>query len=278
MKKALLFLFLSFIVLNSFAQEDNPACLEKNLKIFTSFDGFYVTDFCKYSEFGAYEFMIDNGTRSMKKEGVYRETWFHKKENINRIVSGLQILRNHANAIKAVGGEVVKEADGSVFKTIYNGKEIWIYVNANTNSADLDNYGIISIEVDVMKQEVTAQDIKGSIDSRGKIALYGILFDNGKSDIKPESEKAINPVATYLQQNPEVNVYIVGHTDNVGDYAMNQKLSKSRGESIKNYLVTKYKIAASRLTTEGVGPVCSVATNDTEEGRALNRRVEIVKK
>ncbi len=278
MKKVILSLFLGFVVLNSIAQVDDPACLEKTLKIFTTFDGFYVTDFCKYSEFGAYEFMVNNGTGSIKKEGVYREAWYHKKENHNRAVSGLQILRNHVNAIKAVGGEVVKEADGSVFKTIYNGKEIWIYVNANTNSTDLDNYGIISIEVDVMKQEVTAMDIKGSIDSRGKIALYGILFDNGKSDIKPESEKAISPIATYLQKNPDVNVYIVGHTDNAGDYVMNQKLSKSRGESIKNYLVTKYKIAPSRLTAEGVGPVCSVATNDTEEGRALNRRVEIVKK
>lgn len=277
MKKATLFLSLSFIVLNSIAQVDNPACIEKTLKIFTAFDGFYVTDFCKYSEFGAYEFTVNNGAGSIKKEGVYRETWFHKKDDNKRTVSGLQILKNHVNAIKAVGGEVVKEADGSVFKTIYNGKEIWIYVNANTNSTDLDNYGIISIEVDVMKQEVTALDIKGSIDSRGKISLYGILFDNGKSDIKPESEKAIISVATYLQQNPEVNVYIVGHTDNVGDRAMNQKLSKSRGESIKNYLVSKYKIAATRLTADGVGPVCPVATNDTEENKSLNRRVEIVK-
>lgn len=278
MKIFLISLFICSTTLLTFAQEDNPDCLTKTFKFFNSFDGFYLTDYCKYSEFGSVEFMIDNGARSVKKEGVYREVWFRKKEDNNRTVSGLQILQNHVNAIKAVGGEVVKESDGSVFRTTYNGKELWIYVNANTNSTDQDNYGIISIEVDVMKQEVSAQDIKGSIASQGKIALYGILFDTGKSDIKSESEKAISSVAAYLQENPEVNVYIVGHTDNVGDYAMNQKLSQSRGESVKNYLVSKYKIPITRLTGDGVGPVSPITTNDTEEGRKLNRRVEIVKK
>jgi OmpA-OmpF porin, OOP family len=278
MKKVILSLFIISITLYSFSQQDNTDCLEKTFKFFTTFDGFYLTDNCKYAEFDSYEFIVDRGARSIKKEGVYREVWFRKKEDSKRTVSGLQILQNHANAIKAVGGEIVKEADGSVFKTTYNGKELWIYVNANTNSTDLDNYGIISIVVDVMKQEVSAQDIKESIDSQGKIALYGILFDTGKAEIKPESEKAISMVATFLQRNPEVSVYIVGHTDNVGDYSMNQKLSKSRAESVKNYLVTKYKISATRLTGDGVGPVCPVTTNDKEEGRMLNRRVEIVKK
>jgi len=263
MKKILFSLFTSFLISSSFAQQDNPECLEKTFKFFTVFEGFYIKDYCKYAEFGSYEFIVDRGARSIRKEGVFREVWFQKKDDNNRKVSGLQILQNHVNAIKAVGGEVVKESDGSVFRTTYNGKELWIYVNANTNSSDLDNYGIISIEVDVMKQEVSAQDIKGSIASQGKIALYGILFDTGKSDIKPESEKAIAIVADYLQENPGVNVYIVGHTDNVGDYLMNQKLSKSRGESVKNYLVSKYKIPVTRLTGDGAGTVCPVTTNDT---------------
>ena len=278
MKKIILSFFMFSLTLYSFSQNDNTDCLEKTFRFFTPFDGFYLTENCKYTEFDSYEFMIDRGAGSIKKEGVYREVWFQKKGDSNRKVSGLQILQNHVNAIKVAGGEIVKEADGSVFKTNYNGKELWIYVNANTNSSDLDNYGIFSIEVDVMKQEVSAKDIKGSIDSRGKIALYGILFDTGKSDIKPESEKAVGMVASYLQENPEVNVYIVGHTDNVGEYVMNQKLSKSRGESVKNYLVSRYKISAGRLTGDGVGPVCPVTTNDTEESRLLNRRVEIVKK
>jgi OOP family OmpA-OmpF porin len=277
MKKIILSFFISSLAISLFSQKDNPDCLDKTFKFFTTFDGFYI-DYCKYAEFGSYEFTVDRGARSIKKEGVYREVWFRKKADSKRVVSGLQILQNHVNAIKAVGGEILKESDGNIFRTTYNGKELWIYVNASTNNTDLDNFGIFSIEVNMMKQEVSAQDIKGSIASQGKIALYGILFDTGKSEIKPESEKAISMVATYLQENPEVNIYIVGHTDNVGDYAMNQKLSESRGESVKNYLVTKYKIPAARMTGDGAGPVCPVTSNDTEEGRKLNRRVEIVKK
>jgi outer membrane protein OmpA-like peptidoglycan-associated protein len=153
-----------------------------------------------------------------------------------------------------------------------------IFVDISPSKADVDEFRIVSIEVDVMNQEISAQDIKGRIASSGKIALYGILFDTGKSEIQASSEKAIESVATYLKENPDVNVYIVGHTDNTGDYAMNQKLSKASGESVKSYLVTKYGISAARLSGDGAGPICPVTTNDTEEGRALNRRVEIVKK
>lgn len=277
-KKVILSLLICSIYPIAYSQENDPSCMEKTFKFFTVFDGFYITDYCKYSEFGSAEFMVDNGGRSIKKEGVYREVWFRKKEENRRTVSGVQILQNHVNAIKAAGGEVVKESDGSVLKSTYNGKEVWIYINANTYSTDLDNYGIISVEVDVIKQEVSAVDIKGSIAHQGKIALYGILFDTGKSEIKPESEKAISSVATYLRENPDVNVYIVGHTDNAGDYAMNQKLSRNRGEAIKNHLISRYSVSAFRLSADGVGPVCPVASNDTAEGMALNRRVEIVKK
>jgi OmpA-OmpF porin, OOP family len=277
MKKTLLSLFLACLTLLSFSQKDNSECLDNTFKFFTIFDGFYL-DYCNYAEFGSFEFNVDRGARSIKKEGVYREVWFRKKADTKRIVSGLQILQNHVNAIKAAGGEVLKESDGNIFKTTYNGKELWIYVNASAYNTDLDNFGIFSVEVDVMKQEVTALDIKGTIASSGKIALYGILFDTGKSEIKSESEKAISSIATYLKENPEVNVYIVGHTDNIGDYAMNQKLSKARGESVKNYLVSIFSITPTRLSSDGVGPICPVTSNDTEAGRVLNRRVEIVKK
>ncbi len=278
MKFLMLFLFLVYYSPRALSQQDDPGCLEKTFQFFTTFDGFYLTDQCKYSEFGSYEFVVDNGSRAITREGVYREIWFRKKDENPRVVSGLQILRNHAAAIKTAGGEAVQGSDGSVFRATYRGKDLWIYVNSNTNSTDLDNYGIISIEVDAMKQEVSAQDIKGSIASQGKIALYGILFETGKSDLKRESEQAIAPIAAFLTENPEVHVYIVGHTDNVGSYDMNKKLSIARGESVKKYLTATYGISAARLTGEGAGPVCPVSSNDTEEGRMLNRRVEIVKK
>jgi OOP family OmpA-OmpF porin len=276
MKRLLLSLFIFLTVLSLQAQLDKQDCLDKTYNFFTPLDGFYLSE-CKYSEFGSYTFYLASG-KQITKEGVYRAVWYTKKDDSKRTFSYLQVIQNHANAIKAVGGEVVKESSGDIFKTTYNGKELWIYVSASVYSSDEKVYIIHSVEIDVMKQEISALDIKGTIASSGKIALYGILFDTGKSEIKPESEKAISSVATYLKENPEVTIYIVGHTDNVGDYAMNQKLSKARGEAVKNYLVTKYGISAARLSGDGAGPICPVTSNDTEEGRALNRRVEIVKK
>jgi OOP family OmpA-OmpF porin len=276
MSKVIFYLFFSAIPLISFSQSDKPECLDRTFNFFTPLDGFYLSD-CKFSEFGSHTFYLASG-KQITKEGIYRAVWYTKKEDSKRAFSYLQVIQNHANAIKAVGGEVVKESSGNIFKTTYNGKELWIYVSASVYSTDEKVYIIYSIEVDVMKQEITAQDIKGTISSSGKIALYGILFDTGKSEIQASSEKAIGSVASYLKENPDVNVYIVGHTDNTGDYAMNLKLSKERGESVKNYLVIKYGISASRLSGDGAGPICPVTTNDTEEGRTLNRRVEIVKK
>ena len=276
MKKILLPLFLSFLALSSSAQKDKPECLDKTFKFFTPLDGFYLSE-CKSSEFASYQFHLANG-KQITKEGVYRAVWYNKKDDSKRALSYLQVIQNHANAIKAAGGEVVKESNGNIFKTTYNGKELWIFLDASYYSTDVNVYRIFSIEVDVMKQEISALDIKGTMASQGKIALYGILFDTGKADIRPESDKALGNLATYLKENPQVNVYIVGHTDNVGDDVMNQKLSLSRSESVINSLTTKYSIVATRLTGRGVGPYCPVASNDTEEGKTFNRRVEIVKK
>jgi len=280
MKNIILLLLISSITICAFPQTDKSDCLDKTFSFFTIFDGFYLQS-CESSEYASYKFVLDQGYTPVIKEGYYRMVEIHKKADTKRTVSGLQIMRNHINAIKAVGGEISENSDEHIFKnvfrTTYNGKELWIFV-AVSNSSDVDYYRIYSIEVDVMKQEISAQDIKGRIASSGKIALYGILFDTGKSEIQASSEKAIGSVATYLKENPDVNVYIVGHTDNTGDYSMNQKLSKARGESVKNYLVTKYGISAARLSGDGAGPICPVTSNDTEEGRTLNRRVEIVKK
>lgn len=262
--------------IGGFAQ-DNPECLNKTFTFFTTFDGFYIES-CKESEFGTYDFWLDGSSRKVEKKGKYREIWFRKKPGNQRKVSGLQIIQNHVNAIQAVKGEVVKGSDDGIYKTTYQGNEVWIHLKVYSGTPDVDNFAIFSIESQPLKQEINAIGIKGSVDSQGKVALYGILFDTGKSDIKPESEKELKEVASYLQGNPTVSVFIVGHTDNVGDVSANVKLSKNRGEAVKQYLISRYKIDATRLTGDGVGQLCPVSSNDSEAGRKLNRRVEIVKK
>jgi outer membrane protein OmpA-like peptidoglycan-associated protein len=126
--------------------------------------------------------------------------------------------------------------------------------------------------------KVTADVLKTNILKDGHMAVYGIYFDTGKSDIKPESAETIKEIATLLQKNPSLQIYIVGHTDNVGNLKDNMELSNKRAAAVVTELITRYKIEASRLEAGGVGPLAPVATNDTKEGKELNRRVEIVKK
>ena len=257
--------------------QDNPDCSGKTFTFFTTFDGFYI-ERCEESEFKSYTFELDGASRMIEKKGRYREVWFRKKAGSNRRISGLQIIQNHVNAIMAVKGEVVKGSGDGIYQTMYQGNELWIHLKVYSGNQDVDNFAIISIESAPMKQEISARNIQGSMDSQGKMALYGVYFDTGKSDIKVESERELKEVAMYLQDNPSISVYIVGHTDNAGDAGVNLALSKRRGEAVKQFLIARHKIDPGRLTGDGVGQLCPVASNDNEAGRKLNRRVEIVRK
>lgn len=123
---------------------------------------------------------------------------------------------------------------------------------------------------------ITVKDIKERLETSGHVALYGIYFDFNSANIKPESESVLKEVAKFLRENPEIKIYVVGHTDNIGDFEYNMELSRKRAEAVVKELVEKYGIEKSRLKAFGVGPLCPVASNKTEEGRAKNRRVEIV--
>jgi outer membrane protein OmpA-like peptidoglycan-associated protein len=116
-----------------------------------------------------------------------------------------------------------------------------------------------------------------AIEEQGKITLYGILFDFNKDTIKPESEPVLKEVGALLTGRPDLKLRIQGHTDNAGKPGYNLDLSKKRAESVKNYLVQNFQIDAGRLTTEGFGDTKPISKNDTEEGRAQNRRVELAK-
>ena len=135
---------------------------------------------------------------------------------------------------------------------------------------------MIIVEVEEMKQDIEVNMSEG-ISRDGKIALYGITFDVNKAVIKPESEKALQIVIDYLNANASEKIIVVGHTDNTGIFVKNITLSKERAKAVKDYLIAKGKINAARLLSDGVGALCPVATNTNEEGKALNRRVEIVK-
>jgi OmpA-OmpF porin, OOP family len=127
------------------------------------------------------------------------------------------------------------------------------------------------------KVMVDANAMSKGLDAEGKIALYGIYFDTGKAIIKPESKAQLDEMAKLLQANAKLNVFIVGHTDNQGNFAQNFLLAKQRAEAVKKTLVSDYKIDAKRLDAQGAANLSPVATNDSDAGRAKNRRVELVK-
>jgi len=124
---------------------------------------------------------------------------------------------------------------------------------------------------------VKADEMARTIESTGRIALYGIFFDTDKTDLKPESTPTLTEIAQMLKADPKLAILVVGHTDKQGAYEYNIDLSRRRADAVVKSLAANHGVDAKRLRGAGVGMLAPAATNDTEEGRAKNRRVEIVK-
>jgi outer membrane protein OmpA-like peptidoglycan-associated protein len=261
----------------AFAQEDKKGCTDPPL--FTRVPGFYLSE-CQKKEFDAHNFVDPVTKKKVTIEGrLYSYSYYVKKEFYGQ-KSMLQVARNYTNAIEKIGGVFFIESpngrDNTWMMVTKEGKEIWA-------SIEQDNWGgntyyLYIVEKDAMKQEVTAdaKSMAEGISSTGHVAIYGIYFDFNKSDVKPESESALNEIAKLLTGNPSLKVFIVGHTDNVGGVDYNMKLSQARADAVVKALTTKYKINPQSLKAYGVGQLTPVAPNKTEEGRTKNRRVELV--
>lgn len=134
-------------------------------------------------------------------------------------------------------------------------------------------------EVKPMQQKmvtVDASEMDKQISANGKVALYGILFDFNKAEVKPESDQALAEIAKLLKTRTGLKVLVVGHTDGVGNFETNRTLSQRRADAIVASLTSKHAIDLKRLFPVGVSFAAPVASNSTEEGRAKNRRVELV--
>jgi len=154
-------------------------------------------------------------------------------------------------------------------------RNIWVQF---TPTDDGSSIGWAIIETKPFKQTaslIKADEIKKELDSKGHIALY-INFDTDKATIKPESKPAIDEIQKLLSGDPALKVVIEGHTDNSGAADHNKKLSEERAQSVKAALAAN-GIDAGRLQAKGLGQDKPIADNTTEEGKAKNRRVEIVK-
>lgn len=231
----------------------------------------------EFDKFDFYEAKAGGGSTTLTKQGQYSTIDYKFDGEWDKRPSVTQILQNYANAVKKMtGGTILQQGNSNLHAKVKKADGTW-WVNVTSDGSG--DYWVTTIREEAMRQDVTeisAAEIKKGIDEEGRVAFYGIYFDTDKATLKPESDKALAEMAKYLNQNASVNVYIVGHTDNTGDLTHNNTLSKSRAEAVVNELAGKYQIAKTRLIAQGVGPLSPIASNKTDEGKAKNRRVEMV--
>jgi outer membrane protein OmpA-like peptidoglycan-associated protein len=222
----------------------------------------------------------------------------------------LEVFRNYQGALKKAGFETLftcgPQGCGSTVANAYansgDSLDYWgpehgiHYISAKLARPEGDVYvsllvddqgpdsrtdaELYIIEVKPMESDlitVNAASLANDINRTGHASVYGIYFDTGKADVKPESDATLKEIAKLLQGHPQLRLYVVGHTDNQGALDMNMDLSRRRAEAVLAALTTKYAVPAARLKAFGCGPYSPVASNDSEDGRAKNRRVELVK-
>jgi OOP family OmpA-OmpF porin len=186
----------------------------------------------------------------------------------------LMILNNHENALKKIDAEILKQTKKDLYcKVTKEGKEIFIQVHA------LDRlYRLTIVERKQMEQKVTINPdaLFGDITTTGHAAVYGIYFDHDSANIKQESKPSLKAIADMLKAKKSLKLFVVGHTDMTGGFEYNVGLSLKRANAVVKALVNEYGIAAERLAGKGAGPLCPVGSNKNENGRKLNRRVELV--
>jgi OmpA-OmpF porin, OOP family len=156
------------------------------------------------------------------------------------------------------------------------GREIFASVVVSENNREIYAQLTVAELGSIENKMVDAAAMAKGLGETGHIALYGIYFDTDKAVIKPESRPTLEQIAKLLAGQPQLNVFIVGHTDSQGAFDYNMDLSKRRAEAIAAELAKSYRIAPARLRTAGVGMLSPVGSNASDGGRALNRRVELV--
>jgi outer membrane protein OmpA-like peptidoglycan-associated protein len=274
----------------AFAQADAEGC--KDHPLFNRMSSYRIEG-CDGKAFDAMAFMTRAGsTCEAPEQTVEGRTYYYDyrlKEGATS-ASALQVQRNFANAVRAAGGTVVAEGgagnangalchDGStrdraaLFRMAKGASETWALVVPFDAGA---GYELFIVERQAMKQEIAANELLDRMNRDGVVSLQ-VHFDTGKATIRPESQAQIDEAATMMKQSSSLRVEIGGHTDNAGAADANLKRSDSRARSVLQALVQR-GVGADRMTAKGYGQAVPVADNRTEEGRARNRRVELVRR
>ena len=265
--------FLGYLLLFSSAllAQDPPQDAEncKDSPLVSRFAGGHINgcDHKEYEEITARIGTKDGETVEKKLGGEYWYWDYATREG----VSDIQVFRNFETAIRRAGFTIDwSESPGAI--TAHRG-DTW-YLLDNKGSF----YYQTILTVKAMKQEITADasQLQDEISKSGHVAVYGINFDTGKAAILAESEPVLAEVQKLLEENTFLRIRIEGHTDNVGEKAANQALSERRAQAVMGWLIA-HGIDPGRLNAKGFGDTKPVAGNSSDDGRAKNRRVELVK-
>lgn len=249
------------------AQQDIPGSADHPL--FTRMPGFYIGEY-QVQPFDVYQFRAAPGEPRVEGKITTIRYW---AKGETPAPGALAICRNYTNATKQVGGVVLNDngRNMATVKIAKEGKEAWAEIACDNN-----RYSLVIVEKQALEQVVTANDMLTALDKQGFIAL-DIHFDTGKAIIKPESQAIVDQIVALLKGNAKLKISVEGHTDNVGTPESNQKLSEARAAAVVAAIV-KQGLDAGRMDSAGYGQMRPVADNRTEEGRAKNRRVELVRK
>jgi len=257
---------------------------------------------------------VENGElKTITTEGELTQIFYAAPKGL----SVLQVQRNYQIALQDAGFEIVYECfggleefprqvfndynpgelgisgrnpfhgkDQSYFLARMPGEEGDIYVSAHTLlSQRFDNRPGTALQVleekpmdtGKVQVDINAEAMAEDIEKTGSVRVYGIHFDTDKATIREESESVLTEIAALLDQKPGLSLGVVGHTDTVGQVDYNIDLSRKRAGAVVEFLASEHGIPENRLSPYGVGPLAPVASNEDENGRALNRRVELVK-
>lgn len=237
-------------------------------------------DSCENRAFDAFAFKVgwdeaQGENRTQTLEGKLTQITYKLNEDAPP-TSALQVFRNYENAFPKLNAKVFKYwSSGSAYNYLTavvsgKGKETWVMLEPSD-----EEYTLSIVEVEAMVQQVTANAMREALEKDGFIALY-ITFDSGKAAIRPESQPLVSEIHRLLKGSAGLRIRVEGHTDDTGTPAGNRKLSEARAQAVVDAL-KGMGVDAARLAAKGWGQEKPIADNRTEEGRAKNRRVELVK-
>jgi OOP family OmpA-OmpF porin len=274
--KRIAFLFLAIVLLTPalvFAEPDADGC--KDHRLFTRMKNYYILE-CE-KKFDQALILLDEdpeSAKNLKPEGDRALIKYQYQEVAGMAPSYLQIRRNYQNAAKALKAKILVDRERYTAMQIdKNGARIYVGIELFNDGR---NISLTILEQKAMEQEVTANDMWEALQKEGFMALY-INFDTNKATIKPESTGIIDQIVELMKSQSSLKISIEGHTDSQGLPAANKTLSLNRAKSVIK-AISAGGINQSRMIAVGWGQEKPVADNRTEEGRAKNRRVEIVKK